>query len=109
MKNARTCWASAEEEEGHKEAGPKHRKLLPSLKSTKRPPRRSGAKCKSGAATWRSYWPRQNKRDVSVVSQAKGAARKAGALLDEDADDETCMRGDVSRRGCACDLGPQVS
>ena len=24
VKNARTCWASAEEEEGHKEAGTKH-------------------------------------------------------------------------------------
>ena len=30
--NARTCWASAEEEEGHKEAGLKHSRLLPSPK-----------------------------------------------------------------------------
>jgi len=30
--NARTCWASAEEEEGHNDAGPKHRRLLPSPK-----------------------------------------------------------------------------
>jgi hypothetical protein len=38
-----------------------------------------------------------NKREARGVAQAKGGAGKrgAGVSLDEDADDETCMRGDV--------------